>query len=78
MQVLEGQPPANTPPVRVKLVPGSQYRYSGSHYTVVQRLLMDVTGKPFPDLMQELVFEPLGMLHSNFDQSYPETEETLP
>ncbi len=72
LQVLEGQPPANTPPVRVKLVPGTQYRYSGSHYTVVQRLLMDVTGKPFPDLMQQLVFDPLEMRHSSFDQRYPE------
>ena len=73
LQVLEGQPPANTPPVRVKLVPGTQYRYSGSHYTVIQQLLMDVTGKAFPDLMQQLVLDPLEMRNSSYDQSYPET-----
>jgi CubicO group peptidase (beta-lactamase class C family) len=73
LQVLDGQPPANTPPVRVKLVPGSQYRYSGSHYTVLQQLLMDVTGKPFPDLMQQLVLDPLGMRNSSYDQGYPES-----
>jgi CubicO group peptidase (beta-lactamase class C family) len=73
LQVLEGQPPANTPPVRVKLIPGSQYRYSGSHYSVVQQLLMDVTGMPFPDLMQQLVLDPLGMRSSSYDQSYPES-----
>jgi CubicO group peptidase (beta-lactamase class C family) len=72
LQVLEGQPPANTPPVRVKVVPGSQYRYSGSHYTVLQQLLMDVTGEPFPDLMHQLVLDPLGMRNSSYDQGYPE------
>ncbi|MBO0779963.1 MAG: serine hydrolase [Ktedonobacteraceae bacterium] len=72
LQVLEGQSPANTPPVRVKLIPGSQFRYSGSHYSVLQQLLIDVTGKPFPELLQELVFEPLGMHHSSYDQEYPD------
>ena len=73
LQVLEGQPPANTPPVRAVLIPGSQFRYSGSHYSVLQQLLIDVTGKPFPELMHELVFEPLEMSNSSYDQSYPNT-----
>lgn len=73
LQVLEGQSPANTPPVRAVLIPGSQFRYSGSHYSVLQQLLIDVTGKPFPALMQELVFNPLEMHNSSYDQSYPDT-----
>lgn len=72
LQVLEGQPPANTPPVHVELIPGSQFRYSGSHYSVLQQLLIDKTGKPFAELMQELVFEPLGMRNSSYEQAYPE------
>src|SRR5689334_6962811 len=36
VQVLDGAPPANTPPVRVDLEPGTQYRYSGGGYTVAQ------------------------------------------
>jgi CubicO group peptidase (beta-lactamase class C family) len=72
LQVLEGRLPANTPAVRAKLIPGSQYRYSGSHYSVLQQLLIDVTGKPFPDLMQHLVFDPLGMRNSSYDQAHPE------
>lgn len=72
LQVLEGQSPANTPPVRVRLIPGSQFRYSGSHYSVLQQLLIDVTGKPFPELMHELVFDPLGMRNSSYDQGYPD------
>ncbi|HET9920392.1 MAG TPA: serine hydrolase [Ktedonobacteraceae bacterium] len=76
LQVLEGQPPANTPPVRAALIPGSVYRYSGSHYSVLQQLLIDVTGKPFPELMRELVFEPLEMRNSCYDQSYPDSRST--
>ncbi len=73
LQVLEGQPPANTPPVRVALLPQSQFRYSGSHYSVLQQLMIDVTKTPFPELMRELVFKPLGMQNSSYDQAYPET-----
>ncbi len=73
LQVLEGQAPANTPLVSVVLIPGSQFRYSGSHYAVLQQLLADVTGEPFPELMRELVFDPLEMDNSSYDQSYPET-----
>jgi CubicO group peptidase (beta-lactamase class C family) len=73
LQVLEGHPPANTPPVRVALVPGSQFRYSGSHYAVLQQLLIDAAQTSFPELMQTLVFQPLGMRHSSYDQTYPDT-----
>jgi CubicO group peptidase (beta-lactamase class C family) len=73
LQALEGLSPANTPPVRSVLVPGSQFRYSGSHYLVLQQLMIDVSGAPFPELMRELVFEPLNMRNSSYDQSYPDT-----
>jgi CubicO group peptidase (beta-lactamase class C family) len=72
LQVLRGEPPANTPPVRAVLVPGTRFRYSGSHYSVLQQLLVDVTGAPFPDLARELVFAPLGMADSSYDQAFPE------
>ena len=71
LQVLDGVKPANTPPIRVDLVPGSQLRYSGGGFTIVQQLLIDVEKKPFPDLMRELVFNPLEMKHSTFEQSLP-------
>ena len=71
LQVLRGEPPANTPPVRRELPPGSQFRYSGSHYAVLQQLLTDVTGTPFDELMATLVLEPVGMADSSFDQNFP-------
>jgi CubicO group peptidase (beta-lactamase class C family) len=73
LEVLEGRPPANTPPIRAVLLPGSRYRYSGSHYSVLQQLMIDVSGAPFPELMRELVFEPLNMRNSSYDQAYPDT-----
>ena len=71
VQVLDGTAPANSGPVRVDVRPGSAYRYSGGGYTVVQQLLVDVTGKPFPALMSELVLGPLGMTDSTFEQPLP-------
>lgn len=72
LQVLEGAEPARTWPVRVNLIPGSQYRYSSGGYVVLQQLLMDVTRQPFAQLMRELVLGPLGMEDSTFEQPLPE------
>jgi CubicO group peptidase (beta-lactamase class C family) len=71
LQILKGEPPANTPPVRRELPQGSQFRYSGSHYAVLQQLLIDVTETPFDELMARLVLEPVGMAHSSYDQHFP-------
>src|SRR4051812_31269006 len=51
VQVLDGAPPANTAPIRVDTTPGSIWRYSGGGYTVVQQLVIDVTGQSFPQYM---------------------------
>jgi CubicO group peptidase (beta-lactamase class C family) len=70
-QILDGEKPANTDPVRVDILPGSRWRYSGGGYTVLQQLLEDVTGTPFPALLRELVLDPLGMKHSTYEQPLP-------
>lgn len=72
VQVLNGSPPANTPPVRVSGIPGLQRRYSGGGTTIVQQVLVDLLGGPFPDLMHNLVLEPLGMEDSTYRQPLPE------
>ncbi|HTQ60105.1 MAG TPA: serine hydrolase [Candidatus Solibacter sp.] len=71
VQILNGEKPANTEPIRVDIVPGSLWRYSGGGYVVLQTLLGDVTGKSFPQLMSELVLRPAGMTHSTYDQPFP-------
>jgi CubicO group peptidase (beta-lactamase class C family) len=54
--------------VRVERTPGEKHSYSGGGTTIVQLACADVTGKPFPELMQEFVLSPLGMAHSAYDQ----------
>jgi CubicO group peptidase (beta-lactamase class C family) len=71
IQVLNGEPPANSEPVRVDIVPGSTMRYSGGGTVVMQQVLIDVTGKPFPAVMQELVLGPAGMSQSTYEQPLP-------
>ena len=70
-QVLDGKPPANTGPIRVTLVPGERFRYSGGGYCVMQQLLEDVGGKPFAKLMDERVLRPLEMKRSTYAQPLP-------
>ena len=61
IQILKGEPPANSPPIRVEFLPGSQFQYSGGGYTVLQKMMLDVVKKPFPQTMKELVLDPLAI-----------------
>ena len=71
LQVLNGEKPANTAPVRVDIEPGTITRYSGGGFTIVQLLLSNVTGKPFSQLMREMVLAPAGMTASTYEQPLP-------
>jgi CubicO group peptidase (beta-lactamase class C family) len=70
-QILDGAKPANTPPIRVDVVPGTLYRYSGGGYVLAQQLLIDVTGTPLPKYLHDAVLAPLGMSHSTYEQPLP-------
>ncbi len=71
IQILNGEKPANNEPIRVHSTPGAAWDYSGGGYVVLQLLLTDVTGKPFPELLNELVLRPTSMVHSTFEQPLP-------
>jgi len=72
VEILNGtKPPANTPEIRVDFVPGTKWRYSGGGVTIEQLLMMDVSGKPFPVLMKELVLDKEGMTDSSYEQPLP-------
>jgi CubicO group peptidase (beta-lactamase class C family) len=71
VQVLDGEKPANTPPVRVDIVPGMKQRYSGGGTTIVQLMMVDQLEKPFPQIMMETVLQPLGLQHSTYEQPLP-------
>ena len=72
VQIFDGEKPANTEPIRVDIVPGSQERYSGGGVTIEQQLVMDVTGKPFPEFMRANVLEKIGMTDSSYAQPLPD------
>ena len=72
-QVLDGEKPANSKPIRVDIAPDSQFRYSGGGYCIMQQLLINLKDEPFPEIMEKTVLQRLGMTHSSFIQ--PLTEE---
>lgn len=70
-QILNGRGPANSAPIILDAVPGSQWSYSGGGYVIIRNVLQDVSHTSFPRLARELVFDPLGMSHSTFAQPLP-------
>ncbi len=75
VEVLNGTPPANSGPSVVDKIPEESFRYSGGGYNIVQQMMIDVEGKTFPELMNDLVLQPLGMDNSTYNQ--PLTGEQL-
>lgn len=57
--------------IRVETEPGGRVQYSGGGYTILQQLLIDVTGEMFPVLMRRLVLDPCGMRDSDYLQPLP-------
>jgi CubicO group peptidase (beta-lactamase class C family) len=71
VQVLNGEKPANTDPIRLEAPPGSRWKYSGGGYTVMQQLLLDVSHQQFPTLLNDTVLAPVGMTRSTYAQPLP-------
>src|SRR4029450_6894944 len=77
VQVLDGAPPTNTAPIRVDTTPGAIWRYSGGGFTVMQQMVIDVTGQPFAQFLQTTVLGPIGMTSSSFEQPQPSARAAL-
>ncbi len=41
--------------------PGTKFNYSNSNYLLLAQIIANVSGKDFPDFMQDMIFSPLGM-----------------
>lgn len=52
--------------IAVGYEPGSEWRYSGGGYAILQLLIEEVSGESFEAFMQRVVFRPLGMVHSSY------------
>ena len=77
VQVLNGEKPANTEAVRVVRVPGTETVYSGGGVTIEELLMTDVSGKSFPALLRENVFDKIGMSDSSYEQPQPPARAAL-
>jgi CubicO group peptidase (beta-lactamase class C family) len=71
LQLLKGEKPARTPPVRVEAIPGTGFAYSNGGYLVLSLLIEDVTGESFAEYMKRTVLDPIGMKHSTFTAPLP-------
>lgn len=67
--VLDGK--GNTPKVFVDKEPGSSWRYSGGGYTIMEKVVEDVSGMPLEAYMEEHIFPKLGMENSTYYQPLP-------
>jgi CubicO group peptidase (beta-lactamase class C family) len=54
--------------VHVGIKPGSQFKYSGGSYNLLQLIVEEVTGMSFEFYMSEAVFNPLGMASTTYSQ----------
>jgi len=71
IEIIQGKPPANNPPIVVDLTPGTAWRYSGGGYVIAQFLMVEADGRNFPELMRDRVLLPVGMAASTFEQPLP-------
>jgi CubicO group peptidase (beta-lactamase class C family) len=58
--------PGHDGKVRVGIKPGTEFKYSGGGYTLLQLLVEEVSGQPFNDYMKANVFDRLAMTRSTF------------
>ena len=71
LQVLNGAKPANSAPIVVDIPVGSQWRYSGGGFSIIQQIVEDETGKPFAQAVRELVLEPFDMEPQHLSPAAP-------
>jgi CubicO group peptidase (beta-lactamase class C family) len=74
--------------LKIHFEPGSRFAYSGEGINLLQFVVETITGKPLEQLMQELVFQPLGMtrtsmiwqdrFESDYANNYDENGKPLP
>jgi tetratricopeptide (TPR) repeat protein len=56
------------PASRIDYEPGTAFKYANDGFGALQILVEDVTGQSFTDISRSVIFDPLGMKHSTFEQ----------
>ncbi|WP_299438324.1 serine hydrolase domain-containing protein [uncultured Aquimarina sp.] len=73
-EVLDGK--SALQPITFTTKPGETFKYSNQGYNLIQKVIEDVTGELFQDVVQELVLTPFGMSNSTFETVYPDASNT--
>lgn len=71
VQILKGEKPAKNRAVYVDIPVGSQFRYSGGGTTIEQMIIEDLRDQAFHEAAKELLFEPLDMSRSSYENPLP-------
>ncbi|MGD6964414.1 serine hydrolase domain-containing protein [Fictibacillus phosphorivorans] len=66
VKVLEGTTSYCNEPIEMKYEPESDFHYSDAGFCIIQVLIEDVMKKPFQDVMNEMIFQPLHMKESTY------------
>lgn len=74
VELLEGKTLYCKTPIDVQCEPESEFHYSDAGFCIIQQLIEDVTKKPFHQVMNEQIFEPLGMANSHFNTTMLEVD----
>lgn len=72
-QILNGHPPANSEPIKPITYPDSGFRYSGGGTVISRKIMEDITGKGYIEILNNTVLQPLKMTRSTYDQPLPST-----
>ncbi|MFD3450213.1 serine hydrolase domain-containing protein [Microbacteriaceae bacterium 4G12] len=67
VDVLEGRTPYCNVPIEVKYEPGSDFQYSDTGFCIIQQVIEDSCAKPFAQVMNEHIFQPLKMENSTLE-----------
>ena len=65
LQILNGN--GNNAKVQIDTIPGTKFLYSGGGYSILERLVEDVSEISFSEFLENEIFEPLKMKHSTYD-----------
>jgi CubicO group peptidase (beta-lactamase class C family)/imidazolonepropionase-like amidohydrolase len=68
VDVLNGAPPANSPPITIDTMPGAINRYSGGGFEIAQLALEDVTRQHFDAWMRANIFNELGLRRTTYSE----------
>ncbi len=68
LDLLRGRNPADGEPVRRQSPPGTAFHKANVNYSILQLALENVLGNSFPQIVRELVLDPLGLAGTTFEQ----------